>query len=168
MHAIMAPDYGTGDSRSSASVDVDALEQELLTRTIELTRDLPKGVRAPSTVQLAKDITRTGRPTIARWLRLALGGIRAGQNAALYGELVADVLGAVAATVLPVTEASLAECLAESRANPVQMLADRPDATPDRVLAAAQAMRDEAQRAKDAELAYRRRWREMVRARSGL
>lgn len=173
MTAILAPDYGTDYPASRGAVEprlqAAALAEEFVARTLELSRELPRGVRAPSVVQLAKDIARGKiQPSLANLFRLILGCIRAGQNAALYGEAFADVLGACAATVLPVSDASLAECLAESQTNPIQALADRPDATPEQVLNAARHMEEEARAASDAARSYRRRWREMVRRESGL
>lgn len=151
-----------GDRQSAASVDVRALETELLTRTAELSRELPVGTRPVELRRLATDVTRRGNPTIARWLRIALGAVQRGQDAALYGELVADVLGAACAAALPVRDASLAETLAECAADPLQERANRPDATPCDLLAAAKALDEEARRATDAARSYRRQWRAAI------
>lgn len=170
MSPILAPDYGQGDYRGTDSVaTARALEAELLPRWVELSRELPAGSRTPAERQAAKDLLlEEKRPTLAKALRVALIAIQRGVDARLYGELVADVLGAVAATVLPVSDASLAECLAESHGDPVQWRADQPNATPEQVLDAARAMEDEARAATDAARAYRRRYRELVRARCGI
>lgn len=165
---MMAHDAPAYDRQSWATVDVRELEADLVDRTLELNRELPRGARPLEVRRLETDFTRRGQPTLSRWLRLALAGIRAGQDARLYGEAVADVLGAVAATVLPVSDASLAETLAECSGDPRQEMANRPDATPEQVLDAARAMEAEAQAAKLAAISYRRRYREMIRRESGL
>lgn len=144
MSTSLAPDYGTCDQPKVASLDVREIEDAFLDECARvISRSTPRGARPRDLHQLGTDLKRErGTRTLTRVMRWLTAACRCGADGREFGEVLADVIGAAVASALCLSDASIAETLAECEERPAKEIVVRPTRTLSEVNAAIAAGRE--------------------------